>query len=77
MVLLNQGFTKAAFIDYPVRFQASLQSFVGSQEDSSCLRLLTLCLKSKLFRYFAFHTSANLGTERDKVHLDGGPRWSP
>lgn len=70
MVLLNQGFTKAAYIDYAVRFQDSLQSFVGPPEDAASLRLLALCLKSKLFRYIAFHTAANLGTERDKVHLD-------
>ena len=70
MVLLNQGFTKATFIDYPVRFQDSLQSFTSQPTDTPYLKLLALCLKSKLFRYFAFHTSANLGTERDKVHLE-------
>lgn len=70
MVLLNQGFTKATFIDYPVRFQHSIQSFVSKLEDSSYLKLFALCLRSKLFRYFVFHTSANLGTERDKVHLE-------
>ena len=70
MVLLNQGFTKATFIDYPVRFQDSLQSFTAQPTDTPYLKLLALCLKSKLFRYFAFHTSANLGTERDKVHLE-------
>ncbi|MBC8128243.1 MAG: N-6 DNA methylase [Gloeobacteraceae cyanobacterium ES-bin-144] len=70
MVLLNQGFSKAAFIDYPVRFQDSIQSFVAANEDTDYLKLLALCFRSKLFRYFAFHTSANLGTERDKVHLE-------
>ncbi|MGL4400089.1 MAG: HsdM family class I SAM-dependent methyltransferase, partial [Luteolibacter sp.] len=70
MVLLNQGFTKATFIDFPVRFQDSLQSFVATPADTPYLKVLALCLKSKLFRYFAFHTSANLGAERDKVHLE-------
>lgn len=69
MVLLNQGFTKVAFFDYPVRFQAAFQAFVGKEADSSLLQLLAFCLKSKLYRYFAFHTSANIGTERDKGHL--------
>jgi hypothetical protein len=30
---------------------------------------LTAYLRSKLSRYFLFHTSANWGSERDKVHL--------
>jgi len=70
MVLLNQGFTKATFVDYAVRFQHSMQSFVAPEADSDGLKLLALCFKSKLFRYFVFHTSSNIGTERDKVHLD-------
>lgn len=68
MALLNKGFTKAAYIDYPVRFQDALQAFVGPPEDVTSLRFFALCLKSKLFRYFVFHTSANLGTEREQVH---------
>jgi hypothetical protein len=69
MVLLNQGYTDACFCDYPVRFQDSLQSFVAGKEDENALMLLTLYLSSKLSRYYAFHTSANLAAERDKVHL--------
>jgi len=33
------------------------------------LMFLTAYLRSKLARYFIFHTSANWGSERDKVHL--------
>lgn len=71
LVLLNQGFSEASFSQYRVRFQHSLQSFSnpsGGDEDS--LLFLTALLRSKLARYFQFHTAANLGTERDKVHLD-------
>jgi hypothetical protein len=69
LVLLNQGFSEAAFFDYRVRFQHSLQSFSGPKSDAEELLFLTGFLRSKLARYVAFHTSANLGTERDKVHL--------
>jgi hypothetical protein len=69
LVLLNQGFSSAAFFDYPVRFQHSLQSFSGPKHDKDALWFLTAFLRSKLARYFVFHTAANLGTERDKVHF--------
>lgn len=71
LVVLNQGFTKAVFSDFPLRFQHSLQSFANPDGgDEKELLLLAFFLNSRLARYFAFHTSANLGTERDKVHLD-------
>ncbi len=72
LVLLNQGFTAAAFFDYSVRFQHSLQSISGrpeDAEDAERLLFLTAFLRSKLARYFVLHTAANLGTERDKVHM--------
>ncbi len=69
MVLLSHGFTTAAYLDYPALFQHSFQSVSSQDSDAPLLQLLAFCLKSKLYRYFAFHTSANIGTERDKVHL--------
>lgn len=69
LVLFNQGFTAGAFFDYGVRFQDSLQSISGEPEDTEGLLFLTAFLRSMLARYFVFHTAANLGTERDKVHL--------
>lgn len=69
LVLLNQGFTAAAFFDYAVRFQHSLQSISGEPDDAERLLFLTAFLRSNLARYFVFHTAANLGTERDKVHM--------
>ena len=70
LVLLNQGFTGATFFDFTVRFQHSLQSIAGPQQDADELIFLAAYLRSRLARYFAFHTSANIGMERDKVHLD-------
>lgn len=70
LVLFNQGFTSAAFFDFAVRFQDSLQSIAGPPEDADSLIFLSAYLRSRLARYIAFHTSANIGMERDKVHLD-------
>ena len=71
LVLLNQGFSEASFSQCLVRFQHSLQSFTNPRGgDEDALLFLAALLRSKLARYFQFHTAANLGTERDKVHLD-------
>jgi len=70
LLLFNQGFSTATFFDFPVRFQHSLQSIAGPKDDADQLIFLAAYLRSRLARYFAFHTSANIGMERDKVHLD-------
>nr|VFJ72585.1 MAG: N-6 DNA Methylase [Candidatus Kentron sp. FW] len=69
-VLVNQGFDKVAYCDFDVLFQHSLQSIAGPEEDIELLLFLAAYLRSGLARYFGFHTAANWGTERDKVHLD-------
>jgi len=69
LVLWNQGFTEAAFFDYSVRFQHSLQSISGDARDAEKLLFVAAFLRSSLARYFAFQTASNVGTERDKVHM--------
>jgi len=71
-VLWNRGFTVAAFFDSEfgvLRFQHALHSIAGPAEDSNNLLFLSAYLRSPLARYYVFHTSASLGTERDQVHL--------
>ena len=70
MVLVSKGFRKVAFCDFPVLFQHTIQSIAGPHEDEELLMFLAAYLRSPLARYFIFHTAANWGTERDKVHLD-------
>lgn len=70
MVLVNQGFTKVAYCDFSVLFQHAIQSITGPLEDRELLRFLTVVLKSSLADYFLFHTAANIGTERPKVHFN-------
>ncbi|TDU62538.1 type I restriction-modification system DNA methylase subunit [Prosthecobacter fusiformis] len=69
LVLFNQGFTNATFVDYTVRFQDALQSIAGPEKDAAALMFLAAFLRSPLARYFIFHTAANVATERPKVHL--------
>ena len=69
MVLISQGFSKVAYCDFDVLFQHSLQSISGPGKDADLLMFLAAYLRSNLARYFLFHTSANWGSERDKVHL--------
>ncbi len=68
LVLFNRGFTDAAFFDFQVRFQHALRAVAGKRGDEDALLFLTAYLRSKLARYFIFHTSASLGSERDQVH---------
>ena len=70
MVLISQGFGKVAYCDFDVLFQHALRSISGPKEDANLLIFLSIYLRSKLARYFLFHTSANWGTERDQVHLN-------
>ena len=70
-VLVKQGSTqglKVGYSDFDVCFQDSIQSFHGPKEDADLLMFLSAVLNSPLASYFLFHTSANWGTERDKVH---------
>ena len=71
MVITNQGFSRMAYCNFPVLFQHSLQSITSAQKDKDkdLLKFLAAVLRSKLATYFLFHTAANWGTERGKVHL--------
>jgi hypothetical protein len=69
-VLISQGSKdmKVAFCDFEVIFQSFLQAITGKREsDKDALRFLSAVIKSNVIQYYLFHTSANWGTERDKV----------
>lgn len=70
-VLVKQGATKGlkvSYSDFDVCFQDSIQGIHGPEQDANLLMFLAVVLNSSLSTYFLFHTSANWGTERDKVH---------
>jgi hypothetical protein len=71
-VLVSQGVgadgtLKVTYSNFPAVFQDSLQAITAPPEDEDLLLFLTVYLRSRLAKYFLFHTSANWGTERDKV----------
>jgi type I restriction-modification system DNA methylase subunit len=60
---------KVAFCNFPVVFRHSIQAITGSPSDENLLRFLCVVIKSDIIQYYLFHTSANWGIERDKVHF--------
>jgi len=70
MVLVNQGCSRFAYGDFDVLFQHAIQSIAGPKEDEDLLLFLTALLNTPLTNYYTFHTAANLGVERDKVHFE-------
>jgi hypothetical protein len=73
MVIINQGFSRKAFCDFPVVFRHALQSIScateNTKEDTKLLMFLAAVLNTNLANYCFFHISANIGVERTKVHL--------
>ncbi|WP_367874280.1 class I SAM-dependent DNA methyltransferase [Luteolibacter sp. Populi] len=69
MVLVNNGFTRFAYVDFKVFYQDSLTGIQGKANDMDLLLFLVALLRSKLARYYLFHTSSYLGIERDKVEV--------
>jgi hypothetical protein len=74
MVLINQGFSRKAFCDFPVVFRDTLQSISCAkeitEEDTHILMFLSAVLNTNLAEYCAFHISGNLGIERDHFYLN-------
>jgi hypothetical protein len=70
MVLVNQGCSRFSYSEFGLRFQDALQSIAGPKRDEDLLLFLTALLNTPLATYYTFHTAANLGVERDKVHFE-------
>jgi len=70
LVIFNRSCTKIAFCGFPIIFQDTLRSISGPSEDTDLLLFLTAVLNSPLCLYFLFHTTANLGIERETALLD-------
>ncbi|MGD1156870.1 MAG: N-6 DNA methylase [Terriglobia bacterium] len=69
-VLVTKGFSRVAFADFDVSFQDFLRGIHGPQEDREMLIFLAAYLRSRLARYYLFHTSSNWGITRQQVHVD-------
>ena len=68
-VIIAKGFTRVAFADFDVSFRHALRGISGPKEDSELLAFLAAYLRSRLGRYFLFHTSTNWGVSRQEVHV--------
>lgn len=70
LVIFNKGASKFFFADFPVYFQDAFQSIAGPKQDEDLLLLLTAVMQSDLVQYFLFHTTANIGVERDIARIE-------
>lgn len=70
LLLINKACTKFLFSDFNVIFQDDFQSICGPESDEAELLFLTAVLASPLAQYLRFHTTANIGVERDIARLE-------
>ena len=73
-VLVTQGAganrLRAAYTEAPFSFRHAIQAIVVPESDKRRAKALAAMLNSKLMYWFAFHSSASLGSERPIVHQD-------
>jgi hypothetical protein len=70
LVLVTEGFSKVAFANVDIAYRHGIRGIHGPAEDADLLAFLTFYLRSKLARYFLFHTSASWGVSRARVDID-------
>ena len=64
----EEGVLRAAYVEQDVCFQHSLQAIRFPEQDENRAKFLTAVLNSSLAAWYYFHTSANFGADRAKVH---------
>ncbi len=67
-IVRQEGRVRAAYVKQSCSFQDSLQAITFPKGQESKAKLLTAILNSSLAAWYYFHTSANLGADRAKVH---------
>ncbi|MEO8498613.1 MAG: hypothetical protein ABI614_26420, partial [Planctomycetota bacterium] len=70
MLIVNKACTKFLFSDFDVLFQDDFQSICAPIDDKEELLFLTAYFSSPLAQYLLFHTTANIGIERDIARLN-------
>jgi hypothetical protein len=70
LLLINKACTKFLFSDFDVLFQDDFQSICAPESEEDELLFLTAVLSSPLAQYLLFHTTANIGIERDIARLE-------
>ena len=73
LVLVKQGYSttpQVAFANFNVAYRHGIRGIHGPSEDIALLALLTFYMRSRLARYFLFHTLTSWGVSRARVDLD-------
>lgn len=70
LLLINKACTKFLFSNFDVLFRDDFQSICAPPHEEDELLFLTAVLSSPLAQYMLFHTTANIGIERDIVRLE-------
>lgn len=70
LLLINQACTKFLFSDFDVLFQHDFQAICVPKSKEDELLFLTAVFASPLAQYILFHTTANIGIERDVSRLE-------
>ena len=65
LLLINKACTKFLFSDFDVLFKDDFLSISAPKHEEDELLFLTAVLSSPLTQYLLFHTTANIGIERD------------
>lgn len=63
-----EGVLRAAYVEQDMCFHHSLQAIRFPEQDKNRAKFLTAVLNSSLAAWYYFHTSANFGADRAKVH---------
>lgn len=64
----STGRVRAAYCEQSLVFQHSIQAIAFPERESRTAKVLTAILNSSLAAWIYFHDTANLGTDRAKVH---------
>jgi type I restriction-modification system DNA methylase subunit len=67
-VIRTEGLVRAAYVEQSLCFRHSLQAIRFPEGQEKRAKLLTAVLNSPLAAWYYFHTSANFGADRAKVH---------
>jgi hypothetical protein len=70
LIVFNKGFSKIAFVGFPVLFTDSLFSMSSPTGNDNVLRFLVAVLKSNFAKYYYFHTVSNYGIERTQFFTE-------
>ena len=69
-VLITKGFQRIAFADFDVSFRHAVRGIHGPTKNRNQLIFLAAYLRSRLAKFYAFHTSPNRSMFHEEVHVN-------